>query len=288
MSPTWMLSSDRPTLNASSWIELARRLQHGQERPADVLDVDQRAPRRAVALQPDLPVVIAIAVRLFTTMSSRSRGEAPYAVALRRYVGLKVSSASFGQLLLGQRLGLAVRRDREHLGVLGDGFGAGRAVQAAGRREHEPLDARVLGRRARRSASRRRFIEYVAALFEMPERVVGQRGQADHRVVPRELRGRDVPDVPRLAAPDRIRARPAGRTPRTARCPTRPPDAQHPAGTAPSRPRCNPGPRRPEPSSVAPSRPALPFAQYRSPERRSNSDTGIRIRSRRRPDCLCR
>ena len=30
------------------------------------------------------PVVIAIAVRLFTTMSSRNRVEAPYAVALRR------------------------------------------------------------------------------------------------------------------------------------------------------------------------------------------------------------
>jgi hypothetical protein len=30
------------------------------------------------------PVVIATAVRLFTTMSRRSRGDAPYAVALRR------------------------------------------------------------------------------------------------------------------------------------------------------------------------------------------------------------
>ncbi len=30
------------------------------------------------------PVVLATAVRLLTTMSSRSRGDAPYAVALRR------------------------------------------------------------------------------------------------------------------------------------------------------------------------------------------------------------
>src|SRR5712692_7177037 len=41
------------------------------------------------------PVVYAAATRLLTTTSPRSRGENPYAVALRRNVGLKLSSASF-------------------------------------------------------------------------------------------------------------------------------------------------------------------------------------------------
>src|SRR5687767_5769294 len=43
------------------------------------------------------PLVNAVPVRLLTTMSARSRGDEPYAVALRRYVGLKLSSASFAR-----------------------------------------------------------------------------------------------------------------------------------------------------------------------------------------------
>ena len=64
---------------------LARCLEHGEERAADVLDVHERPPRRAVAL-PGGPrrCVTALPVRLLTTMSSRRRGDAPYAVALRR------------------------------------------------------------------------------------------------------------------------------------------------------------------------------------------------------------
>src|SRR4030095_4525492 len=40
------------------------------------------------------PVVYAKPTRLFTTRSLRSFGETPYAVAFRRNVGLKLSSAS--------------------------------------------------------------------------------------------------------------------------------------------------------------------------------------------------
>ncbi len=39
------------------------------------------------------PVVYAKPTRLFTTRSARRRGETPYAVELRRYAGLKLSSA---------------------------------------------------------------------------------------------------------------------------------------------------------------------------------------------------
>ena len=46
-------------------------------RRGDVADVDERAPRRAVALQADRPVVCAQATRLLRTTSRRSRGETP-------------------------------------------------------------------------------------------------------------------------------------------------------------------------------------------------------------------
>src|SRR5690349_2076095 len=41
-----------------------------------------------------LPVVTAQPTRLLTTISPRSRGDTPYTVALRRNVGLNLSSAS--------------------------------------------------------------------------------------------------------------------------------------------------------------------------------------------------
>ena len=67
------------------------------------------------------PVVIATAVRLLTTMSMRCRGEAPYAVALRRYVGLKCVVGQKCKLALGHDLRFTVRSHGEQLGVFGDG-----------------------------------------------------------------------------------------------------------------------------------------------------------------------
>ena len=56
---------------------LARRFEHGEEGARDVLDVDERPPGRAVALQVDAAVVTAHATRLLRTMSKRRRGETP-------------------------------------------------------------------------------------------------------------------------------------------------------------------------------------------------------------------
>ena len=50
------------------------------------------------------PVVWAYPTRLLTTTSTRSRGETPYAVALRRKVGLNESSASFEMSLSASTL----------------------------------------------------------------------------------------------------------------------------------------------------------------------------------------
>ena len=51
-------------------------------------------------------------------MSLRSRGENPYAVALRRNVGEKLSSASSANVAFGPDLRLAVWRDRIERGLL--------------------------------------------------------------------------------------------------------------------------------------------------------------------------
>jgi len=84
MSLTWTLSCARPTLNASSWTR--SRGASSMARKARLMSSMCTSGRHGV---PSLssrtcPVVIATAVRLFTSMSRRSRGEAPYAVALRR------------------------------------------------------------------------------------------------------------------------------------------------------------------------------------------------------------
>ena len=42
-----------PVLNASPWISLPRRLERREAGARHVLDVDERAPRRAVALEPN-------------------------------------------------------------------------------------------------------------------------------------------------------------------------------------------------------------------------------------------
>ena len=55
-----------------------------QEGTGDVFNVHQRPPRRPIRLQPDLALSERYPVRLFTTISARSRGEEPYAVALRK------------------------------------------------------------------------------------------------------------------------------------------------------------------------------------------------------------
>ena len=64
--------------------ELARGLEHGQERPADVLDVHERPPRRAVAFQAHLPGRQRDGGEVVHHDVQAEPGEAPYAVALRR------------------------------------------------------------------------------------------------------------------------------------------------------------------------------------------------------------
>ena len=67
---------------------IAGRLERGDEGAADVFDVHDRPPWRAVALDQHLAGCDRMRVRLLSTMSQRSRGETPYAVALRSSTGV--------------------------------------------------------------------------------------------------------------------------------------------------------------------------------------------------------
>jgi hypothetical protein len=175
---------------------LARCLQHGEEGPADVLDVHQRPPRRPVALQPDLPG------------GHRDRGEVvhhdvqaePGRGAVRGGVAqvgrAEVVIGQPGQAALGGDLALAVGRDREQVRVLGHRARARGTVQAAGRGEQEARDAGLLGRLGQVQGPVE--VDRVGGGgVEVAQRVVGQRGQAHHRVVAGQVRRRDIAEVPR-------------------------------------------------------------------------------------------
>ena len=73
---------------------VARGLENSEERASDVLGMHQRSPRAAVALQPNLAAGERNAGEVVDDDVGAQSGEDPYAVAFRRYVGLKSSSAS--------------------------------------------------------------------------------------------------------------------------------------------------------------------------------------------------
>ena len=77
------------------------------------------------------PVVRARPARLFSTMSNRMRGDAPYAVAFRRNTGENRSSASAPTSALDEDLAARVGRLGIRRGLFGDEGLAARAVDAA-------------------------------------------------------------------------------------------------------------------------------------------------------------
>ena len=73
----------------------ARCFQGSEECARDVFDVNGGRPRRAVALDQDATGGLGPRHEVFSTRSKLWHGETPYAVALRRNVGLNSSLASF-------------------------------------------------------------------------------------------------------------------------------------------------------------------------------------------------
>ena len=108
--------------------------------------------------------------------------------------GREVAVRQLGEGLLRAHLRLRVGRQRLEGRVLGHVLVLGGAVHAAGRREHEALDARLFGRSGQRD--RRVEVDLVRQLrVDVAERVVGERGQVDDRVVAAQVLGRHVAHV---------------------------------------------------------------------------------------------
>ena len=133
-------------------------------------------------------VVQASPQRLLRTTSKRIRGDAPQAVALRRNVGEKPSSASTRDVLLDELLALGVRGLRVERRLLVDELLVGCAVDAARRRVDEPRHAGRLGG-GRRGATEPSMVDLVRdRRRELTERVVRQLGHVHDRVDTLEIR----------------------------------------------------------------------------------------------------
>ncbi len=132
---------------------------------------------------------------LFKTRSKRRRGETPYAVALRRNVGLKFVIGQAGDLVLRQLFGPAVWRHRiEASGLIYQVF-TGCPVDTARRGEDESGDTRLPGRR--RKPNRGTIVDLVGQFrVKVAQRIVRQASQVDDRLEPLELFNLDVPDIP--------------------------------------------------------------------------------------------
>lgn len=86
------------TLKALPAIASGCGAQGGQEGSADVFDIDDGPPGRAIGLEQDPPVAIAQATKLFSTKSRRSCGDIPYAVAGRMWGRLHIVKISIAVL----------------------------------------------------------------------------------------------------------------------------------------------------------------------------------------------
>ena len=140
------------------------------------------------------PSAYAQATRLFSTRSKRRRGETPYAVALRRNVGLNALIRQLRHVLLDADLRDGVGRDRVKLGRLVHEIVAGFAVAAARGGVEEARHAGLLCEP--REAHRGGVVDVVRDLrIQVAQRIVGERGQVDDGVESFEVRRLHVPQV---------------------------------------------------------------------------------------------
>ena len=138
-----------PTLNACAVDQVARRVE--DSRNAREMSSMWTSGRHGVPslLSMTLPVGHGPRRQVVDDDVEASRGETPYAVALRRKTGLNSVVGQRRDVALGEHLGLAVRRDRAAARRDSSSRSSPRgAVVAARRREQEARDAGVLGQRA--------------------------------------------------------------------------------------------------------------------------------------------
>ena len=125
---------------------LARRLERGQEAARDVLDVGERAPRRAVALHPHLAGRVGVGDEVVDDdVAAQARGDA-VGGGVAQVDGAEVVVGERRDVALGQHLGAAVGRDRvERRPLVDRGVALGGAVGAARGGVEEARDAGLLG-----------------------------------------------------------------------------------------------------------------------------------------------
>ena len=138
-----------------------------------------------------LPWVNAVPVRLFTTMSARSR--ARIRTVAFRDSGAEVVVGELGEALLSHRLAFAVRRHRVESAGLVNRLVASRAIERARRRESE--DPSYLGHLRHVNCAVR--VHTVGGLrIQVTDRVVGDRCEVNDGVEPFDVFRRHITNVP--------------------------------------------------------------------------------------------
>ena len=176
--------------------QLARRFEHRQRRARDVLDVHERAPRRAVALEHDLAGRVRPADEVVDhDVEAQARRDA---------VGGRVAQVGRAEgvvgerrdVLLGQHLGLAVGASAARSPAVSSSASAPAALPY---RLHEEKntkrdDAGLLGLRG--ELGRGDLVDVVGGLrVEVADRVVADRREVQDGVEALEIRDLDVADV---------------------------------------------------------------------------------------------
>src|SRR5215212_3533931 len=177
--------------------ELARSLEHGEERAGDVLDMDERPPRSPVALHDDLAPRVRPPDEVVHDYVEPQPWRHPVGRGVAEVRRAEVVISELGDVALGHDLGLPVGRDRregrtfvEHRVVLA------LAVETARGREEKARHARLFG--LLRDVHRGEMVDVVRRLrVEVADGVVADGGQMGDGVAPGEVRGRDVAHVGR-------------------------------------------------------------------------------------------
>src|SRR6185436_20570918 len=119
--------------------------QDGDEGSRDVLDVDDRPPGRAVALEEDLAGGEGPGDEVVEHDVEAETGGDPVGGGAPQESRAEGAVGQPGHVALCTHLRLAVRGDRVEVRVFVDGRVAGRAVVAARRGEHEAAHSRLAG-----------------------------------------------------------------------------------------------------------------------------------------------
>jgi hypothetical protein len=174
--------------------DLARRLEHGEEGPGDVLGVDQRSPRAAVALESHLAAGERRAGEVVHDDVGPQTRRRAVGGGVAQVGGAQAVAGELGDARLGHDLALAVGRHGMELGVLVEpSVAAGPVERARGgeqvtRDAGGPGDTREVDGAVRVDRVRGRGVQ-------VPDRVVREGGQVDDRVEAGDVVGAGVADV---------------------------------------------------------------------------------------------